>query len=113
MADSISHIIFDMDGTLLDTEQIYTQVRLNLIETGYLIYLNMFFFLISMIFLFLFLLLLQVTQEFLDPFGKTFEWELKSMMMGKRSEEAAEILIRELDLSISVEEYLEVWKFVF
>ena len=46
----IKTILFDMDGLLLDTESVYTQV----------------------------------TQEIVGRFGCTFDWSLKSQMMGQK-----------------------------
>ncbi|KAI8852497.1 HAD-like domain-containing protein [Chytridium lagenaria] len=68
----ISHVLFDMDGLLLDTERIYTQV----------------------------------TQTILDPYGKTFTWELKSQMMGLKETDAAAIFVREAQIPMTAEEYL-------
>lgn len=65
--------IFDMDGLLLDTERIYTEV----------------------------------TQMIVGRYGKTYDWALKSRMMGMRQQEASELLVRELKLPISAAEYLE------
>lgn len=62
-----------MDGLLLDTEIIYTQV----------------------------------TQEIVSRFGKTYEWSLKSRMLGQRAMEAATLLVNTLQLPITPEEYLE------
>lgn len=70
---TISAVLFDMDGLLLDTEPIYTVA----------------------------------TQEVVGRFGKTFDWSLKSRMIGRQALESAGILVRELDLPISPEEYLE------
>lgn len=66
------HIIFDLDGVLLDTEKLYTAA----------------------------------TQAVVGEFGKTFDWALKSKMMGRHELEAAQLLIDELKLPIVAEEYL-------
>jgi pseudouridine-5'-monophosphatase len=67
-----SHVIFDLDGVLLDTEKLYTEA----------------------------------TQTVVGEYGKTFEWSLKSLMMGRHELEAAELLVRTLELPITAEEYL-------
>lgn len=67
------HAIFDMDGVLLDTEHIYTEV----------------------------------TQEIVGRFGKTFDWSIKSQMVGRPSIESARYLVKTLELPIGPEEYLE------
>jgi pseudouridine 5'-phosphatase len=67
-----SHVIFDLDGVLLDTEKLYTQA----------------------------------TQEVVGVFGKTFDWSLKSRMMGRDELDAARVLVAELGLPITAEEYL-------
>jgi len=67
-----THIIFDLDGVLLDTEKLYTEA----------------------------------TQRVVGKYGKVFEWSLKSSMMGRNELEAAELLIRTLELPITAEEYL-------
>lgn len=61
---SISHVIFDMDGLLLNTEQYYTAVQ----------------------------------QKIAGKYGKTFDWSLKSKMMGMKAPEAVALLVRELGL---------------
>jgi pseudouridine-5'-monophosphatase len=71
--------IFDMDGLLLDTEIIYTEV----------------------------------TQELVSKYGKTFPFELKSRMMGRKALDAAQILVSELKLPISPQEYLDEQKEAF
>jgi len=69
---AFSHVIFDLDGVLLDTEKLYTQA----------------------------------TQAVVGEFGKHFDWTLKSQMMGRDELDAARVLVRELGLPISGEEYL-------
>ncbi len=67
-----SHIIFDLDGVLLDTEPLYTRA----------------------------------TQEVISPYGKVFDWSVKSKMMGRDALTSARHLIHELNLPLSPEEYL-------
>ena len=67
-----SHVIFDLDGVLLDSEKLYTEA----------------------------------TQRVVGEYGKTFEWSLKSSMMGRHELEAAELLVQTLELPITAEEYL-------
>ena len=67
-----THLIFDLDGVLLDTEKLYTEA----------------------------------TQTVVAEYGKTFDWSLKSLMMGRHELEAAELLVKTLELPISAEEYL-------
>ncbi|HEY3254218.1 MAG TPA: HAD-IA family hydrolase [Polyangiaceae bacterium] len=67
-----THVIFDLDGVLLDTEKLYTEA----------------------------------TQSVVGQYGKTFDWSLKSLMMGRHEQEAAELLVRTLELPITAEEYL-------
>ncbi len=69
----ITHVLFDMDGLLLDTEIFYTQV----------------------------------TQTIVGRFGKIFDWNLKSNMIGRPSIDSARYLVAELDLPITAEEYLQ------
>ncbi len=71
-----THIIFDMDGVLLNTEPIYTKV----------------------------------TQIIVGQYEKTFDWTIKSKMIGRGDLDAAQILIEALDLPISGEEYLSMQK---
>ena len=56
---AITHILFDMDGLLLDTEVLYTIAQ----------------------------------NKILEPFGIKFSAEVKSMMMGRKALEAAEIMV--------------------
>ena len=67
-----SHIIFDLDGVLLDTEPLYTRA----------------------------------TQEVIAPFGKVFDWSVKSGMMGRDALTSARHLIEKLELPLTPEEYL-------
>ncbi|HYP74327.1 MAG TPA: HAD-IA family hydrolase [Polyangiaceae bacterium] len=67
-----SHVIFDLDGVLLDTEKLYTEA----------------------------------TQRVVGQYGKTFEWSLKSLMMGRHELEAAELLVQTLGIPITAHEYL-------
>jgi pseudouridine 5'-phosphatase len=67
-----THLIFDLDGVLLDTEKLYTEA----------------------------------TQRVVGEYGKIFDWSLKSSMMGRDEREAAELLVRTLELPIAAEEYL-------
>lgn len=66
------YVIFDMDGVLLATEQIYTDV----------------------------------TRDIVGRWGKTFDWSIKSNMVGRPSIESARYLVKTLDLPIEPEEYL-------
>lgn len=49
----------------------------------------------------------EATQSILDRFGKKFEWSLKSQMMGLRGPEAAQLLVDQLQIPISAQEYLD------
>jgi pseudouridine-5'-monophosphatase len=69
----IKAILFDMDGLLLDTESIYTEV----------------------------------TQMIVGRYGKTFDWSVKSHMIGRDSYDAASYLVKALDLPFEPEFYLE------
>lgn len=73
------HAIFDMDGVLLDTELIYTEV----------------------------------TQDIVGRFGKTYDWSIKSQMIGRPSIESARFLVKTLELPITPEQYLEEREVVF
>ncbi len=73
------HVLFDMDGVLLDTESIYTEV----------------------------------TQQIVGRFGKTFDWTIKSQMVGRPSIESARYLVQTLDLPIGPEEYLAERETIF
>ncbi|KAK9768237.1 hypothetical protein K7432_001260 [Basidiobolus ranarum] len=72
----ITHCIFDMDGLLLDTERVYTEV----------------------------------TQEIVEKFGsgngKKFTWDLKMRCMGRTQEDVTKLLIKELELPVTPEQYI-------
>lgn len=68
----VTHILYDMDGLLLDTEPFYTEV----------------------------------TQAIVGRYGHTFEWSLKSRMIGKKAIDSARILVDALQLPITPEDYL-------
>jgi pseudouridine 5'-phosphatase len=68
----ITHVVYDMDGLLLDTERFYTQV----------------------------------TQMIVSRYGHTFDWSVKSRMVGKKAIDSARILVETLRLPIAPEEYL-------
>ena len=68
----ITHVIYDLDGLLLDTEPFYTEV----------------------------------TQTIVSRYGHTFDWSVKSQMIGKKASESARILVEALKLPITPEDYL-------
>ena len=48
----------------------------------------------------------KVTQAIVGRFGKTFDWSLKSNMIGRPAIDSARYLVEQLDLPISAEQYL-------
>ncbi|ALC37951.1 Gs1l [Drosophila busckii] len=70
---TVTHCIFDNDGTLMDTENIYQMA----------------------------------VQRTIDPFGKEYSYDLKLRCMGLPIMLAAKLLIKELDLPVTPEVYIE------
>jgi len=68
----VTHVIFDMDGLLLDTESHYSQAN----------------------------------QIVCKRYGREFTWEVKQLQMGRRSQDAARILVEHLQIPLTVEEYI-------
>ncbi|TXG60974.1 hypothetical protein EZV62_012337 [Acer yangbiense] len=70
----ITHVIFDMDGLLLDTEKFYTEVQ----------------------------------EIILARYNKTFDWDLKAKMMGRKAIEAARVFVEETGIndSLSAEDFI-------
>merc|ERR1719431_1427964 len=66
-----THVIFDMDGLLINTEDLYT-LALN---------------------------------KFCAKFGKEFTIDIKMLMMGRKTEESAKVLIEALQLPCTADEY--------
>lgn len=50
----------------------------------------------------------EVTQTIVQAYGKTFDWSIKSNMIGRPSRESALYLVEALALPISAEEYLSM-----
>lgn len=71
---TVTHVIFDVDGLLLDTERLYTEIMTSLCET----------------------------------YGKKFTVDIKLKQMGHKEHESGQILIDELDLPITVDEYVQI-----
>ncbi|KAJ1697989.1 hypothetical protein LUZ63_006501 [Rhynchospora breviuscula] len=75
LTPTITHVIFDMDGLLLDSERIYTLLN----------------------------------GKILERYGKIFDWPLQAKLMGKRTIESAQIIVKESGLTgiLSPEAFLE------
>ena len=71
MTTPVTHVIFDMDGLLINTEDLYTRAL----------------------------------SKFCRNYGKEFTMEIKMKQMGRKTEEAAKVLIDALDLPCTVEDY--------
>ncbi|RDX82102.1 (DL)-glycerol-3-phosphatase 2, partial [Mucuna pruriens] len=70
----IIHVVFDMDGLLLDTEKFYNQVQ----------------------------------EIILARYNKSFDWNVKAKMLGKKAIEAARVFVEESGISdsLSAEQFL-------
>ena len=47
-----------------------------------------------------------VTQKIVSQYGKNFDWSLKSKILGRRAHESAQMIVDELELPITAENYL-------
>jgi len=72
---SISHVIFDMDGLILDTEPLYTAATVQIAER--------------------------------HGSAVEFDWQLKVRQMGLPKMDLARLIVSEMKLPISAEQYAE------
>ena len=49
----------------------------------------------------------EITQKIADKYGKIFDWEMKSKVMGRSPKDGAIMTVKLMDLPITAEEYLE------
>ncbi|XP_030030172.1 pseudouridine-5'-phosphatase isoform X1 [Manduca sexta] len=68
----VTHVLFDMDGLILNTEDLYTDLF----------------------------------QNYVSRYGKNYTFDLKLKLMGAQPQETAKIIIAELELPVTVEEFL-------
>ena len=73
MSARVKCVLFDMDGLLLDTENLYTEG----------------------------------TQRILSEFGHVYDWEFKSQLMGKRTEEVARMIVDHYQLPMTPEKWVQ------
>jgi hypothetical protein len=71
-ARRITHVIFDCDGLLLDTEGVYTTC----------------------------------IQTIVGRYGKTFDWNVKKAMMGRRLLEASQVALEMMQVPLTAEEFV-------
>ncbi|KAH9632005.1 hypothetical protein HF086_016565 [Spodoptera exigua] len=69
----VTHVLFDMDGLILNTEELYTEAFQNIVSR----------------------------------YGKNYTFDLKLKLMGLQSHETAKMIVSELQLPMSIEEFLE------
>ncbi|KAI5645750.1 haloacid dehalogenase-like hydrolase domain-containing protein [Phthorimaea operculella] len=67
----VTHVLFDMDGLILNTEELYSQAF----------------------------------QNILSRYGKNYTFELKMRLMGLQSHETAEMIVKELELPLTPEQF--------
>ena len=79
LTPNVSHVIFDMDGLLLATEELYTEAANKVSE--------------------------KFARNSLAP--KVVTWELKVKQMGLQKNDLAKIMVEQLDLTCTPDQYLE------